>query len=810
MLLAAATTRALQIAPLRRLGLRKPPAPSIEFDDVDEDDETVWCPLDECEIPPEASSLESSLRRERGLVGKGVRQLARAWRGRGRKAPGKLVLIRHGQSTWNANKTFTGWVDVDLSPIGEAEIEHAARLMLERGLQADVVYTSVLKRAIRSAWILLAELGQTYRPVVKDWRLNERHYGALQGRSKVGLVDVLSPQVVQAFRAGYQTRPPELPDAHALSATRERKYVGLASSDLPRTESLEDCLERVVPVFQDRILQDLDDGLDVVVVAHGNSLRGLVKAIDGLDDRVIEKVGIPNGIPLVYEFERDESGTLIPIDLADKTTSSSGDSLLSGEFLEERGLLREAIALERKALLEPPSWAPSSQDAVSSTLEQGLETLARERRVMAYAQLGTNLPLVDPVPLLPAGPINTINAPVKIVPSVVPDADARGGVVVAAPTQPQAGPQASRERPRRRRSVKPPAPGKQRPPLVILIRHGQTTHNKLGLFTGWEDAPLSPEGRAEASRAGALLAAHGVEIDAVYTSWLTRAITTAWLVLAPLDSLFVTIHKSWRLNERMYGALTGLSKKMIAQRHGEAQFRKWRRGFAERPPPASPFSAKYPGNDERYVKYVHDLPISLRQSFIRSLGHGKLELHQKFPRTESLKDCLQRTIPYYKDTILPQTVAQNRTVLISSSENAIRGLLMELVDVPRDVISDIEIPTGVPLVYDLESRCLHLFDDGILPKPRDRYDFGAAGDIIFSACDDVDGCPVDPHLYLDDAFCEDSELDSYETDAAEREAWQRVLNLDDEEFTTHVTSFWRPDTPSDATRWDDEPGEMEI
>ena len=798
MLLLAASARAL-LAPLRRLGLKKPPAPSIVFDDDDYDDEeSVWCPLDECEIPPEASSLESSLRRDRGLLGKAWKRVGRAWQGRGRKPPGKLVLIRHGQSTWNANKTFTGWVDVDLSPIGEAEMEHAARLMLERGLQADVVYTSVLKRAIRSAWILLAELGQTYRPVVKDWRLNERHYGALQGRSKVGLVDVLSPAVVQSFRAGYATRPPELPDAHALSATRERKYVGLPRGDLPRAESLEECLERVVPVFQERILQDLDEGLDVVVVAHGNSLRGLVKNIDGLDDSVIERVGIPNGIPLVYEFDRDDSGTLIPVETMDKTQTD-----LSGEFLEERGLLREAIALERKALLEPPSWAPSSQDAVSSTLEQGLETLARERRVMAYAQLGTNLPLVDPVPLL-------AQAPIKVVPSVVPDADARGGVVEARPTQPQAGPMASRERPRRRRSVKPPTPGKQRPPLVILIRHGQTTHNKLGLFTGWEDAPLSPEGRAEASRAGALLAAHGVEVDAVYTSWLTRAITTAWLVLAPLDSLWVSIHKSWRLNERMYGALTGLSKKMIAQRHGEAQFRKWRRGFAERPPPASPFSSKYPGNDERYVKYVHDLPISLRQSFIRSLGHGKIELHHKLPRTESLKDCLQRTIPYYKDTILPQTVAQNRTVLISSSENAIRGLLMDLCDVPRDVISDIEIPTGVPLVYDLESRCLHLFDDGILPKPRDRYDFGAAADVIFRPCDDEEGCPLDPHLYLDDAFCEDSELDRYETEAAEREAWQRVLNLDDEEFTTHMSSFYRPPVAADATRWDDEPLEIEI
>ena len=317
--------------------------------------------------------------------------------------------------------------------------------MLERGLQADVVYTSVLKRAIRSAWILLAELGQTYRPVVKDWRLNERHYGALQGRSKVGLVDVLSPAVVQSFRAGYATRPPELPDAHALSATRERKYVGLPRGDLPRAESLEECLERVVPVFQERILQDLDEGLDVVVVAHGNSLRGLVKNIDGLDDSVIERVGIPNGIPLVYEFERDDSGTLIPVETMDKTQTD-----LSGEFLEERGLVEGGHRPRTEGLAGAAVLGAvvAGRRFINSGARSG--DASEGARVMAYAQLGTNLPLVDPVPLL-------AQAPIKVVPSVVPDADARGGVVEARPTQPQAGPMASRERPRRRQCEAPDA-----------------------------------------------------------------------------------------------------------------------------------------------------------------------------------------------------------------------------------------------------------------------------------------------------------------------------------------------------------------
>jgi len=347
------------------------------------------------------------------------------------------------------------------------------------------------------------------------------------------------------------------------------------------------------------------------------------------------------------------------------------------------------------------------------------------------------------------------------------------------------------------------------------VRHGQTTHNRLGLFTGWADAQLAPEGRAEAAAAGALLAAHGIEIDAVYTSWLTRAIETAWLILSPLDGLWVTIHKSWRLNERMYGALTGLSKSMIKQQHGDAQFAKWRRGYAERPPKTSPFSPNYPGNDERYVKYVHDLPFSFRQSLIRSLGHGRVERHRKLPRTESLKDTMDRAIPYYQDVILPDTIAKNRTVLIASSENAIRGLLMHLCDIPADRIAEVEIPTGVPLVYDSERRRVHLLDDGLAPRPRDRYDFGAAADLLFRPCDDGAGdeCDPDPHLYLDDRFYDAAPgLNTGDAAVAEREAWERVMALKDaeDEFTTEVRDFWRKRPRPNARVFDDEPAEVEI
>lgn len=226
--------------------------------------------------------------------------------------------------------------------------------------------------------------------------------------------------------------------------------------------------------------------------------------------------------------------------------------------------------------------------------------------------------------------------------------------------------------------------------FVVIIRHGKTEYNKLGLFTGWEDAPLAKEGVQEAINAGQLLNTHGVQFDVVYTSWLSRAIETAWLVLDQLDSVWLPIIKSWRLNERMYGALTGMSKKMVGQRHGEKQLKIWRRGYDTRPPSTSSFSHDYPGNDDRYVKYVKDVRISVFESFIRSLAHGRLELHRKFPKTESLKDCMDRTIPYFKNVIYPESIEKGQCVLIASSENAIRGLLMHLCDIPTDVIHKVE------------------------------------------------------------------------------------------------------------------------
>jgi 2,3-bisphosphoglycerate-dependent phosphoglycerate mutase len=176
---------------------------------------------------------------------------------------------------------------------------------------------------------------------------------------------------------------------------------------------------------------------------------------------------------------------------------------------------------------------------------------------------------------------------------------------------------------------------------------------------------------------------------------------------------------------------------MIAQRHGDAKFKRWRRSYATRPPEVSSFSSHYPGNDDRYVKYAEDMRVSVRETLIRSLSDMRLKIHRKFPKAESLKDCMSRTIPFYTDQIVPQSVAKDKTVLIASSENAIRGLFMHLCDIPPDRISEVEIPTGLPLVYNIRKRCIQLLETG-LEDPNDplgHLDFGSAPELLFQPCD---------------------------------------------------------------------------
>ena len=643
------------------------------------------------------------------------------------RQPGTLILVRHGESTWNANSTFTGWADVDLSDRGEREVEHAARLLLEAGYVVDVAYTSRLRRAIRSCWILLRGLGKVYSPVFKSWRLNERHYGALTGLSKPGLALELGEAAVQAFRHGLEDLPPPMPadGSHAYDDRGDRKYADLAA--VPATESLSDTMARALPLWDSKIKPDLLAGRNVMVVAHGNSLRGLVKHIDGISDDEITSVSIPNGIPLVYKFERTRDYRL-DVQPFESSSLPADDDLaqakVRGEFLEKRGLLRAALQAES----ELKSRVPGALSAPDTFSVRALKKLELERRLIDLAgdsdQLNATLSKAKEARLFPAGVADPVD----------------GGFYMGVP---------GGERARADVAAPPGARGRAPDRCLVILRHGKTEHNKLGLFTGWEDAGLAPEGRAEASLAGRLLRAHGFELDMVYTSWLSRAIETAWITLSELDSLWIPIVKTWRLNERMYGALTGLSKKMIAQLHGEDQFREWRRSYRVRPPRASSFSPMYPGNDDRYQRYVNDVRYSFGESIIRTISARQLVMARKVPHTESLKDCMDRTIPYFEEVIGPSL--ENRTVLIASSENAIRGLLMKLCAVPEDRVNEVEIPTGLPLIYDLDQRCLRLLDDGKYDADPDRalarWNFGTAKDLLFRPCapEDLstDYCTVD-------------------------------------------------------------------
>ncbi len=217
--------------------------------------------------------------------------------------PGKLLLVRHGQSTWNLENLFTGWTDVDLSPQGVDEARQAGREIAREGLVPQVVFTSVLKRAIRTEWLILEELDLLWLPAERDWRLNERHYGALQGLNKAQTVAQYGAAQVQVWRRSYDTPPPPLAADDPRHPRFDRRYAQLSAAELPATESLKDTLARVLPCWEQRIAPELRADRDVMIVAHGNSLRALVKMLDGLSESAIVELNIPTGIPLLYELD---------------------------------------------------------------------------------------------------------------------------------------------------------------------------------------------------------------------------------------------------------------------------------------------------------------------------------------------------------------------------------------------------------------------------------------------------------------------------------------------------------------------------
>lgn len=217
----------------------------------------------------------------------------------------KLVLLRHGESTWNQENRFTGWTDVDLTPNGIEEAKTAGKLLRDHGFAFDIAHTSVLKRAIRTLWITLDEMDRMWTPVELNWRLNERHYGALQGLNKAETAQQYGDEQVLIWRRSYDTQPP------ALAAEDERypgfdpRYKDLAKNEIPLTESLKDTVARFLPYWNQTIAPQIRSGKNVIIVAHGNSLRALIKHLDQISDQDILNYNIPTGIPLIYELDDD-------------------------------------------------------------------------------------------------------------------------------------------------------------------------------------------------------------------------------------------------------------------------------------------------------------------------------------------------------------------------------------------------------------------------------------------------------------------------------------------------------------------------
>ncbi|MDM4763764.1 phosphoglyceromutase [Galbitalea sp. SE-J8] len=241
-----------------------------------------------------------------------------------------LILLRHGNSEWNQKNLFTGWVDVRLSDVGETEAKRAGDLLAESGLKPEILYTSVLTRAIQTANLALERADRAWIPVKRSWRLNERHYGALQGLDKAETLEKYGPEQFQTWRRSFDVPPPPLPDDSAFSQVGDERYDGIPDAELPRTESLKLVIDRMLPYWESDISVDLTAGRTVLVTAHGNSLRALVKHLDGISDADIAELNIPTGIPLVYELG-DDLRPVAPSYYLDPAAAAAGAAAVAAQ-----------------------------------------------------------------------------------------------------------------------------------------------------------------------------------------------------------------------------------------------------------------------------------------------------------------------------------------------------------------------------------------------------------------------------------------------------------------------------------------------
>ncbi len=244
-------------------------------------------------------------------------------------APYTLILLRHGQSEWNELNLFTGWVDARLSELGKAEATRGGELMASTGILPDILHTSLLSRAIQTANLALDSADRLWIPVKRSWRLNERHYGALQGKDKAQTLAEFGPDQFMLWRRSFDVPPPDLADDSEFSQANDPRYAGI-DGDVPRTESLKLVIDRLLPYWEEEIVPDLRAGKTVLVTAHGNSLRGLVKHLDGISDADIAELNIPTGIPLVYRLDEDLK-PLGPGEYLDPAAAAAGAAAVAAQ-----------------------------------------------------------------------------------------------------------------------------------------------------------------------------------------------------------------------------------------------------------------------------------------------------------------------------------------------------------------------------------------------------------------------------------------------------------------------------------------------
>ena len=314
------------------------------------------------------------------------RVLRRLFRKRRTTRPGSLILLRCGQSELNQNSTFTGWLDPPLTQRGIDQCRHAAQLLVTEGMDdLDVVYTSRLQRSILSAWAVLEVLQSLYIPIQKTYRLNQRHYGALQGLCKHELTQMFGPQVVQAWRNSLKARPPPLARDDPSHPLHDRRYQDLQTDKLPDTESLWECQERARTLWEHKIRRDIQKGRTVLVVAHRDSLRGLSKVIDGISDEDVDRIAIPAAVPIVYHFEyaADAEQKTVHLQPLDPSPGSLTQLHTRGRFLEKPGRLEQALEYNRRyeqALAPATSNGEQQQQKLRrlQSLEKSLIKLRRE------------------------------------------------------------------------------------------------------------------------------------------------------------------------------------------------------------------------------------------------------------------------------------------------------------------------------------------------------------------------------------------------------------------------------------------------